>query len=88
MCVYLFLKGIFMYMIILCLVCILFFIWIAMDVWWIHPYKALNWFCHDILGWHKPDHTYSFDGVSDHSHCRFCGEEIMQDSQGNWFTFD
>ena len=60
-------------------------VWIAMVIWWIRPYKALKWLCHDILEWHKPDNTYYFDGCSDHSHCRICGKEIMMDSQGNWF---
>ena len=27
-------------------------------------------------------------GCSMYSYCRFCHKEIMQDSQGNWFTFD
>lgn len=64
---------------------IFFVVWLLQVIWWIHPYKALNWLCHDLMGWHKPDNTYSFDGCSEHSHCRFCGKEIMQDSQGNWF---
>lgn len=47
----------------------------------------LKWLLHDILDWHKPDHARWSDGLSEHSHCRICGKEIMQDSQGNWFTF-
>ena len=43
-------------------------------------------FYHDILGWHKPDGTEGFDGCSRHSICKYCGKNIMQDSQGNWFT--
>lgn len=74
-------------MIALYIIGFLFLIWLAQLIWYIHPYKALTWLCHDIMGWHKPDHTRSFDGLSDHSHCIFCGKEIMQDSQGNWFTF-
>lgn len=67
---------------------ILFLVWLLqLIIWWVRPYKALNWLCHDIMGWHKPDHTHSFDGLSEHSHCRFCKKEIMQDSQGNWFTY-
>lgn len=42
-------------------------------------------FYHDILEWHKPDDKQSFDGCSYHSICKYCGKEIMQDSQGNWF---
>lgn len=65
----------------------LFLLWLAQLIWWIRPYKALNWLCHDLMGWHKPDEHNEFDGCSIHSHCRFCGKAIMQDSQGNWFTF-
>ena len=42
-------------------------------------------FYHDILEWHRPDNTESFDGCSYHSVCKYCGKNIMQDSQGNWF---
>ena len=42
-------------------------------------------FFHDILEWHRPDETESFDGCSFHSKCKYCGKDIMQDSQGNWF---
>ena len=42
-------------------------------------------FYHDLLKWHMPDGKETFDGCSMHSHCKYCGEEIMQDSQGNWF---
>lgn len=44
-------------------------------------------FYHDVLNWHRPIETEenTFDGLSVHNHCKFCGEEIMQDSQGNWF---
>ena len=42
---------------------------------------------HDVCGWHTPTETEenTFDGCSKHNHCKFCGKEIMQDSQGNWF---
>lgn len=66
--------------------------WLFEIIYLIHPFKFLAWFYHRILGWHKhkhkPDKTQFNDGCSFHSHCRFCGKEIMQDSQGNWFTFD
>lgn len=44
---------------------------------------------HDILGWHKPNDCKNIwnDGCSFHCTCKYCGKEIMQDSQGNWFTF-
>ena len=51
-------------------------------------YETFGWFkgfYHDILGWHKPTDEKEFDGCNTHSHCKYCGKEIMQDSQGNWF---
>lgn len=48
--------------------------------------RIFNWFYHDVLEWHLPDgKPQEFDGCSIHTHCKFCGKEIMQDSQGNWF---
>ena len=49
--------------------------------------KITKKFFHDILGYHKPDNKYTFDGCSIHARCRICGSEIMRDSQGNWFAF-
>lgn len=51
-------------------------------------YLAFGWFkwmYHDLMEWHKPTDERSFDGCSYHSVCKYCGKEIMQDSQGNWF---
>ena len=62
-------------------------LWLSGVIWYVHPYKAMSWFYHDILGWHKPDSSRYYDGCSAHSHCRFCGKEIIRDSQENWFTF-
>nr|DAU60314.1 MAG TPA: 50S ribosomal subunit [Caudoviricetes sp.] len=62
-------------------------LWLSGVIWCVRPYKAMSWFYHDILGWHKTDSSRYYDGCSAHSHCRFCGKEIMQDGQGNWFTF-
>ena len=47
-------------------------------------------FYHDIMGWHKPDYSKDSwdDGCSLHAVCKYCEKEIMQDSQGNWFTYD
>ena len=43
-------------------------------------------FFHDVLGCHQPDSTLKwYDGCSEHSNCKHCGKDIMQDSQGNWF---
>jgi hypothetical protein len=43
---------------------------------------------HDILGWHQPkdENDTTFDGCNFHNICKYCGEEIIQDSQGNWFV--
>lgn len=60
-------------------------IWTMTAAWRVHPFKPLNWLFHDILQWHRPNDDYFFDGASVHAHCRICGKEIMQDSQGNWF---
>ena len=57
-------------------------------IWYVHPFKVMTWFYHGILGWHKPDDGDEYyDGCSFHSRCRFCHKPIMQDSQGNWFTY-
>ena len=46
--------------------------------------KLEKFLCY-ALGWHKPNDTMVFDGVSWGSTCKYCGKAIMQDSQGNWF---
>ena len=46
---------------------------------------AFKFFYHDVLKWHRPIHTVWSDGCSFCSKCKYCGKEIMQDSQGNWF---
>lgn len=61
--------------------------WVGGIIWLVHPFKLGTPFFHGILGWHRPNGELTFDGLSEHSHCKICGEEIMQDSQGNWFTF-
>ena len=38
------------------------------------------------IGWHSPIRKISFDGCSAVSMCKRCGDDIMQDSQGNWFS--
>ena len=46
-----------------------------------------RWFYHDILEWHMPNKSiqYTYDGCSTHATCKYCGKDIMQDSQGTWF---
>ena len=51
-------------------------------------YFKFGWFkffYHDVMGWHVPSDNQNFDGCSFTSTCKYCGEKIMQDSQGNWF---
>lgn len=55
-------------------------------VWNVHPYKIGNKLYHDLFGWHKPSDEITYDSCNVHSHCKFCGKHIMQDSQGNWFA--
>jgi len=50
-----------------------------------HQLGSFKWLFHDTLGWHMPNNFYNFDGVNLSSRCKYCGKEIMQDSQGNWF---
>ena len=46
----------------------------------------LKFYYHDLLGWHKPDESTEYhDGCSQCAKCKYCGKDIMQDSQGNWF---
>lgn len=45
--------------------------------------KLRNFMC--IIGWHGPVESKSFDGISIHSKCMWCGYEGMIDSQGNLF---
>jgi len=57
--------------------------------------KLRLWLCKH-LGWHngklpdyKPYYTSAgWDGLSFHARCSVCGKRVMQDSQGNWFTFE
>lgn len=44
-----------------------------------------KWFYHDVMEWHMPTDSQGFDGCSFTSTCKYCGKEIMEDSQGNWF---
>lgn len=41
----------------------------------------------NVLGWHKPENSVTFDGCNFEGVCKYCGKPIMQDSQGNWFCF-
>lgn len=46
----------------------------------------MKFWYHDVLDWHTPDDKpQHHDGCSYHATCKYCGKDIMQDSQGNWF---
>lgn len=47
-----------------------------------------RWLFHNLLGWHKPIKEKTFKGINIISKCRYCGKEIAQDSQGNWFEVE
>lgn len=42
-------------------------------------------FYHDVMKWHMPVWEKTSDGLNTCSKCKYCGKDIMQDSQGNWF---
>ncbi len=48
-------------------------------------FKIGSFFCR-WLHWHAPGPVLSvYDPVNVHSVCKYCGKNIMLDSQGNWF---
>jgi hypothetical protein len=53
-------------------------------------YLKFGWFkrlFHDLMKWHTPDKEKGqyYLNLSLHASCKYCGKDIMQDSQGNWF---
>lgn len=61
-------------------------IWVPVGSGLYFAFGFLRFYYHDILGWHTPDNSpQRFDGCSVHATCKYCGKDIMQDSQGNWF---
>lgn len=71
--------------IVVAILCIPIAIWLPSPLYF--KWGIGKWLYHDIFGWHIPkeDEDNSFDGCSEHNHCKYCGKDIMQDSQGNWF---
>lgn len=51
--------------------------WVTGVLYIITKGKVFRWFYHDILEWHLPNDNLSV--------CKFCGKDIQQDSQGNWY---
>lgn len=47
--------------------------------------ELIKKFLCNFLGWHEPTTKIIFDGFNLTSTCKYCGKQIMQDSQGNWF---
>jgi hypothetical protein len=70
------------------LAAVLVFLWIMAVCWLLTPFRPFKRFCHEFMGWHEPAESGDvyFDGLSFHTHCKYCGKEILQDSQGNWFA--
>ena len=61
-------------------------VWTGGAIYLISRGRIFNRFYHNILNWHLPDNEpQEFDGCNIHAHCKYCGKEIMQDSQGNWY---
>lgn len=64
-------------------------VWMFVGMTLYFRFGFLKIYYHDFLGWHTPDDSPQYsDGCSQHARCKHCGKDIMQDSQGNWFTFD
>lgn len=69
--------------------CALCCFYVAVMVWSIKPYRALNWFCHDILKWHIPDGTIEMDKrYKFYSRCRICGKKIYKMDNGEWVSHE
>lgn len=65
----------------------LFSIWLMGVLWTVTPFRPCKWFFHDILGWHEPNQEERIEihGINIHCKCKYCGKDIIRDSQGNWF---
>ena len=62
--------------------------WVYIGAGLYSAFGFLKFFYHDFLHWHRPyDSSQWSDGCSDHAICKYCEKDIIQDSQGNWFTF-
>lgn len=44
-----------------------------------------RWLC-SVMGWHRAPMALMFDGCSFVGTCPRCGNRVLRDSQGNWFT--
>lgn len=44
-----------------------------------------HWFFCYTFGWHKAPKEQYFNGFNLSGKCPVCGEDVMKDSQGNWF---
>ena len=61
-------------------------LWTSGVIYLISRGRLFNYFFHNVMEWHLPDDKpQEFNGCSFHTHCKFCGKEIEQDSQGNWY---
>ena len=46
--------------------------------------KLRKFLC-NVLGWHKPSDCINKYEILTFSKCKYCGKQIIKDSQGNWF---
>lgn len=49
--------------------------------------QRIRHFMCDILDRHSPTKNIRVDGINLKSYCKHCRRKIMQDSQGNWFSY-
>ena len=57
------------------------FVLCAIDAW-----RGTSYSC-KIFGWHNGNGgEQSFNGCSFKGSCSKCGKNVLQDSQGNWFS--
>ena len=70
--------------IVLAVICLLLLVFIISSVLYSN-YGVCKGLFHDLLHWHEPDNSVYLSGINLTSRCKYCGKEIMQDSQGNWF---
>ena len=64
-------------------------VWMYVGAGLYFKFGLLKFWYHDWLGWCTPDDSQQwYDGCSTHAKCKHCGRDIMQDSQGNWFSVE
>lgn len=73
--------------IIFILLSVLFFIWSLGLAWIFIPRISIPFLgsgsCQPKISW--KNHLQGQNGVNIHAKCKYCGKDIIRDSQGNWF---